>query len=186
MTHKWSKTRIPRSDSTQFNYYSPYSSKIQVLDSTPSRILGHYLAYYLTPNIGRISNIFRIARLGRVIRRGLILTISDPNVQAPDSPLQLLKKTFLLGIDCQSHQIVILRPHIVSEIKICKFQKLSLTRNFFCSWQLNPINIVFVWSRNAPLVPEFNIVGGAACWSINCLFFVKIWVFMSRIKSVIN
>ena len=31
---KWSKTQIPRSDSTRLDYYLPYSSKIQVLDST--------------------------------------------------------------------------------------------------------------------------------------------------------
>ena len=31
-----------------------------------------YLTYYSTPNIGRILNIFRIARRGRVIRRSLV------------------------------------------------------------------------------------------------------------------
>ena len=56
----------------RLDYYSPYFSIIQVLDSTPSWILGNYSAYYSTPNNGRISNIFRIARRGRVIRRSLV------------------------------------------------------------------------------------------------------------------
>ena len=72
MTHKWSKTRIPRSDLTRLDYYLPYSSKIQVFDSIPSQILGHYLAYYSTLNNGRILNIFRIAWRDRVICRSLI------------------------------------------------------------------------------------------------------------------
>ena len=71
MIHKWSKTRIPWSFLIWLDHYLPFSSKIQVLDSTPSRILGHYWAYYLTPNNGRILNIFRIARRGRVISRSL-------------------------------------------------------------------------------------------------------------------
>ena len=53
--------------STQLDQYSPFSSKIQILDSRLSRILGHYS----TPNKGRISNIFQIARRGQVIRRSL-------------------------------------------------------------------------------------------------------------------
>ena len=72
MTHIWSKTQIPRTDSTQLDYYSPYLSKIQVLNSTLSRILGHYSAYYSTPNNDQISNIFGIARQGRVICRSLV------------------------------------------------------------------------------------------------------------------
>ena len=58
----------------QLDYYSPYSSKMQVLDSTPSRLLGHYSVYYSTPSNGRISNIFWIARRGRVIRQSLFGT----------------------------------------------------------------------------------------------------------------
>ena len=44
-----------------------YLSKIQIFDSRSSQILGHYS----TPNNGWISNIFWIARRGRVIRRSL-------------------------------------------------------------------------------------------------------------------
>ena len=55
------------------DYYSPYSSKIQVLDSPPSRLSAHYSAYYSTPNIGRIVVLFQIAKRGRVIRWSLQL-----------------------------------------------------------------------------------------------------------------
>ena len=59
---------------TRLDYYSPYSSKILVLDSTPSRLSAHYSAYYSTPNIGRIVVLFRIVKRGRVIRRSLAAT----------------------------------------------------------------------------------------------------------------
>ena len=76
--------------SVRLDYYLPYSSKIQVLDSTPSRILGHYWAYYSTPNNGRISNIFRVARRGRVIRRSLMCTFVQWNISSWLQPVCVL------------------------------------------------------------------------------------------------
>ena len=46
-----------------------YLSKIQVFNSTLSRISAHYL----TPNIGRIPVLLRMAKRGRVIRRAWCL-----------------------------------------------------------------------------------------------------------------
>ena len=50
-------------------YYLPYWSKIQVLNSTPSRLSACYSAYYSTPNIGHIVVLFRKAKRGWVICR---------------------------------------------------------------------------------------------------------------------
>ena len=87
LTHKWSKARIVWLDSTQLSKYSKYSCKKLVFDSRSSWILGHYWTYYLTPNIGQISNIFQIARLGRVICRSLLSTIAQLIIPPPPQPL---------------------------------------------------------------------------------------------------
>ena len=47
--------------------WSSYSTSSRI----SGRILGHYLTYYSTSNNGQISNIFRIVRRVRVIRRSL-------------------------------------------------------------------------------------------------------------------
>ena len=47
----------------------------KIFDSRLSQILGHYSTYYSTPNICRISNIFRIARRSGVIFRSLLKSI---------------------------------------------------------------------------------------------------------------
>ena len=47
-------------------------TRIQVFESTLSRILAHYSTYYSTPNIGRIVILFRISKRGQVIRLSLV------------------------------------------------------------------------------------------------------------------
>ena len=86
MTHKWSKTWIVWLDSTQLGKYSKYLCKKLVFDSRSSWISGHYSTYYLTPNIGQISNIFQIARLGQVICRSLLSTIAQLIIPPPPTP----------------------------------------------------------------------------------------------------
>ena len=48
------------------------NNPLMLFDLRSRRILGHYLTYYLTPNIGRLSNIFRMARRGWVIHRNFM------------------------------------------------------------------------------------------------------------------
>ena len=83
---KWSKTRIVWLDSTRLGKYSKYLCKKLVFDSRSSWISGHYSTYYLTPNIGQISNIFQIARLGQVICRSLLSTIAQLIIPPPPPP----------------------------------------------------------------------------------------------------
>ena len=55
-------------------------------------------------------------------------------------------------------------------------------------------NIVFVWSRNGTnmtkafvkglLVPEMKIVGGATCWSSNCLYNICLTALLRIILTV--
>ena len=59
----WVKYRV--------EYRVNYRVDYQILGEFLSKKVGHYSAYYSTPNNGPILNIFWIARRGRVIRRSL-------------------------------------------------------------------------------------------------------------------